>query len=100
MRSRSLPRYAAAVHPRTTLYLVRHAESAPSDDVPEPDWPLSARGVAQASALAPAMRGLGITAIYSSPYLRARHTVAPLAEALGLPVTVRDALRERALGKV
>lgn len=85
---------------RTTIYLVRHAESAPSDDVPEPDWPLSTRGLVQAAALVPAMRELGIAAIYSSPYRRALHTVAPLAEALRLTISAVDALRERALGRV
>lgn len=85
---------------RTTIYLVRHAESAPSGDVPEPDWPLSARGLAQAAALVPAMRELGIAAIYSSPYRRALDTVAPLAEALDLTIAAVDALRERTLGRV
>lgn len=88
------------MEPRTTVYLVRHAESEPSPEVPEPSWPLSTRGQAQAAALVPAMRGLGLLAIYSSPYLRARQTVAPLALALGAEVTVVDALRERALGRV
>lgn len=85
---------------RTTIYLVRHAESQPSVDVPEPAWPLSARGLAQAQALVPAMHGLGTTAIYSSPYVRATQTVAPLAAALGVEVRVVDALRERALGRL
>jgi 2,3-bisphosphoglycerate-dependent phosphoglycerate mutase len=85
---------------RTTIYLVRHAESQPSAEVPEPAWPLSARGLAQAQALVPAMRELGIVAIYASPYLRAQHTVAPLAAALGVELQVVDALRERALGQL
>jgi 2,3-bisphosphoglycerate-dependent phosphoglycerate mutase len=83
---------------RTTIYLVRHAESQPSRDVPEPSWPLSIRGLEQAERLVPAMRNLGIVAIYASPYLRARDTVAPLAHALGQEVLIVDALRERALG--
>jgi 2,3-bisphosphoglycerate-dependent phosphoglycerate mutase len=82
----------------TTIYLVRHAESQPSAEVPEPAWPLSSRGLAQAQALVPVMRELGIVAVYSSPYLRALHTVAPLAAALGLEVSTVDALRERTLG--
>lgn len=83
---------------RTTIYLVRHAESAPSPQVPEPDWPLSARGVAQAEALVPVLRGLGARAIYASPYCRAIATVEPFAAALGLTVSAVDALRERSLG--
>jgi 2,3-bisphosphoglycerate-dependent phosphoglycerate mutase len=85
---------------RTTIYLVRHAESEPSADTPEPAWPLSARGLAQATSLVPAMHGLGISAIYSSPFPRALQTVAPLAAALAVDVSVIDALRERALGRV
>ena len=49
----------------TTIYLVRHAESRPSAEVREPDWPLSERGREQARALVAAMQGLGIDAIYS-----------------------------------
>lgn len=81
----------------TTIYLVRHAESRPSAEVPEPDWPLSDRGRDQAQALIGAMRAFDIAALYSSPYPRALHTVTPLAEAIGKPVTVVPALRERML---
>jgi 2,3-bisphosphoglycerate-dependent phosphoglycerate mutase len=79
----------------TTIYLVRHAESVPSPDMPEPEWPLSARGHAQAQALVLAMRALAIDALYSSPYPRAQHTLAPLAAALAKPLTVVHALHER-----
>jgi broad specificity phosphatase PhoE len=34
----------------TTLYLVRHAESAPDFSITEADWPLSATGRIQAAA--------------------------------------------------
>lgn len=87
-----------AMDRRTTIYLVRHAESQPSAEVPEPAWPLSARGLVQAEALVPVMRELGIVAIYASPYLRALRTLQPLGAALGLEVSVVDALRERTLG--
>jgi 2,3-bisphosphoglycerate-dependent phosphoglycerate mutase len=83
----------------TTIYLVRHAESRPSADVAEPDWPLSERGREQALALVAAMQALAIDVIYSSPYPRALHTVLPLAHALGKEVTVVPALRERALSR-
>jgi 2,3-bisphosphoglycerate-dependent phosphoglycerate mutase len=81
----------------TTIYLVRHAESRPSADVPEPDWPLSERGEEQARALVAAMQGLGIATLYASPYRRALHTLTPLAAALRKEVTVVDALHERVL---
>jgi 2,3-bisphosphoglycerate-dependent phosphoglycerate mutase len=87
----------AAMDQSTTLYLIRHAESLPSVERPEPAWPLSARGHEQARALVPAMLGLGVTAICSSPYPRAVNTVMPLAAALGLEVSIIDALHERVL---
>lgn len=43
------------------------------------------------------MLGLGVTAICSSPYPRAVHTVTPLAAALGIEVSIIDALHERVL---
>ncbi|NBC84694.1 MAG: histidine phosphatase family protein [Bacteroidetes bacterium] len=79
------------------LYLLRHAESAPSPDIREPDWPLSDRGRRQARVIVPTLKCCGINAIYSSPYRRARETVAPFAEATGHDVTVHDGLRERLL---
>lgn len=82
---------------RCTIYLVRHAESLPSAEIPEPEWPLSDRGREQAEALARAMRGLAIDALYSSPYPRALHTIAPLADALGMPVRAVQELHERVL---
>jgi 2,3-bisphosphoglycerate-dependent phosphoglycerate mutase len=83
----------------TTIYLVRHAESLPSADVPEPEWPLSARGQQQALALVSVMQALAIHTIYSSPYPRALHTLAPLASALGKQVIAEPALRERVLAR-
>ena len=83
----------------TIVYLVRHAESLPSADVPEPEWPLSERGREQAQRLAVAMRALEIDALYSSPYPRALHTLAPLADALGKTLAVVEALRERTLSR-
>jgi 2,3-bisphosphoglycerate-dependent phosphoglycerate mutase len=81
----------------TTIYLVRHAESRPSADVREPEWPLSERGEEQARALVAAMLGLGIATLYSSPYPRALYTLTPLAAALSKEVTVVHALHERVL---
>ncbi len=35
----------------TYVYLLRHAQSAPSHDVPESEWPLSPSGIEQAENL-------------------------------------------------
>jgi 2,3-bisphosphoglycerate-dependent phosphoglycerate mutase len=60
--------------------------------------PLSARGRQDAERVASLLVPARPTAIYSSPYRRARQTVEPLAERLGLPIQERSELRERALG--
>lgn len=79
----------------SSLYLLRHAQSAPSREQPEAEWPLSAEGERQAAALVPLLSTLGVDAIYSSPYVRARATVEPFAREAGLEVVSVPALRER-----
>lgn len=81
----------------TRIILIRHAESQPSADVPESEWPLSERGVAQAHVLIDLLAAECIDAIVSSPYLRARETVRPLAAARGLRIATISDLRERKL---
>lgn len=81
----------------TTVYLLRHAESVPSADIPERDWPLSDTGRDQAERLIEVLRPLSIARVYSSPYLRAGETVRPFCERHCIPVEVRDDLRERKL---
>lgn len=83
----------------TTGFLIRHAESAPSPSIAEPQWPLSERGHEQARTLADELAGQRIARIYASPYLRAVDTVRPLAARLGLAVEVVDELRERKLSE-
>jgi 2,3-bisphosphoglycerate-dependent phosphoglycerate mutase len=82
---------------RTEISLVRQAESMPSKEIPEADWPLSPVGMWQAQQLANALKRLRIDAIFSSPYARAKATVEPYAQVVGLRVRVTAALRERKL---
>ena len=79
------------------ILLVRHARSAPGDDVPEAEWPLSAEGSRQAEELARTLASRRIDHIYSSPYRRAVDTVKPLAARRKLPVKLVPDLRERKL---
>lgn len=81
----------------TEIFLIRHAESTASKDIPEADWPLSPAGVRQAQHLAEALKPLQIDAVLSSPYVRARATVEPFAQTAGLSVQVIADLRERKL---
>ena len=84
----SLP---AAGQAPTTIFLVRHAEKAgePSDRDPE----LSEAGRARAAALARVLGDANISTIYSTPLIRTRKTAAPLAQKLGLEVTITPLTR-------
>jgi len=75
------------------LYLVRHCHATGQ----QPDSPLTPSGEAQAKRLADALIGRGVRRIVASPFLRARQSVAPLAERLGIPVEIDDRLAERVL---
>lgn len=81
----------------TTLYLLRHVRSETDLSRPEPEWPLSELGRRQAAALCPVLEQRGISRIVSSPFDRAKATVAPFARASGLPVEIDEDWRERKL---
>ena len=83
--------------PAHTIYLLRHAESAPGRDLPEPDWPLSPGGADQARRLVTQLSGLGIAGVCSSPFVRAVATVRPFCEARQLSIEIEPDLRERTL---
>ena len=76
----------------TTIYLIRHAQSDGTVQ-DESTRPLTEAGLAQADALANRLSGIAFDAVYSSPYLRAMQTVAPL----GFPVVPLGDFRERAV---
>lgn len=64
------------------IFLVRHAE--PTSD--PGDSPLAPEGKARAQDLARLLGDAGVTAIYTSPALRAIQTAEPLAKKLGLTI--------------
>lgn len=72
------------------VYLFRHAEKMlpPADTTDNP--PLDPRGVTRAQELARTLGEAGITEIWSTDFIRTRQTVAPLAERLGMEVTLYD----------
>lgn len=76
------------------IYWVRHckAEGQP------PEAPLTDEGVKQAEDLSGFLCDRGIERIVSSPFVRARDSVVPLAERLGLEIEFDDRLAERNLG--
>jgi 2,3-bisphosphoglycerate-dependent phosphoglycerate mutase len=79
------------------LVLVRHGlpvrVDATEDGGPA-DPELAARGHEQAQRVVQALAGQPVDALYSSPARRARETAAPLAAALGLPVSVEPGIAE------
>ncbi len=79
------------------LVLVRHALPVRVDATPDgspADPGLAALGEQQAERIAAALRHDDITALYTSPALRARQTAAPLGAALGLEPVVAAGLAE------
>ena len=85
----------------TRVLLLRHGETAWNVDTRiqgQLDVPLNATGRAQARALAAALAGEGLQALYSSDLARAAETAAAVGEACGLPVVHERGLRERSFG--
>ena len=82
------------------LLLIRHGETPLNvARVLQPaDTPLSARGQAQAEALAQHLRGAGLAAILSSDLPRALATAQAIGRACGLPVATTPLLHERNFG--
>lgn len=78
----------------TQIYWVRHckAEGQP------PEAPLTDLGRQQADLLADFLCDRGIRRVVASPFVRARDSVVPLAQRLGLMVGVDARLAERNLG--
>lgn len=86
-----------------TLLLFRHAPV----DFPDgkkrclgrgTDLPASPAGLAEASALAPALAAWGVRRVFTSPMLRCRQTAAALAGEGNLPVEVAAGLEEMDCG--
>jgi 8-oxo-dGTP pyrophosphatase MutT (NUDIX family) len=70
------------------VLLVRHGAAGEREDWDGPDdqRPLDRRGRAQAETLAAVLPLFGPVRLLTAPPVRCRQTLAPLAEALGLPV--------------
>ena len=85
-----------------TVVLIRHAESvAPgTSGLDEYTRPLTEKGFRDAERLAESLTSRRIDAAYSSPYLRARQTIEPIAKVRGLVIETINDLRERMLSPV
>jgi len=79
------------------IVFARHGQTAPNRDglvLGRADPELTEEGRRQAERLAEALAGEPVSAILTSPLLRARQTAEVVGAACGLPVTVDDRLVE------
>ena len=83
-----------------TILLIRHGETALNvGRVLQPaDTPLSARGRAQAAALAQRLASMQVRAILSSDLPRAQQTAQAISAACGLEIVFEPLLQERNFG--
>lgn len=78
-----------------SVLLLRHATAGHRVDGRDDHLrPLDDRGRRQAEGLLDALSGYDIRRVLTSPYVRCRQTVDPLAGSLGLPVEERSELAE------
>ena len=85
------------------FYLVRHGETEWNKlgrFQGQYDTQLNAAGVEQARVIALAARDWDITAICASPLTRTMQVASEIGQALGLPVSTHDGLKELALGEL
>jgi len=81
-----------------SLFLVRHAQSANNaqeDRLRIPDPPITLLGCRQALRLANALRPLGLTRMFTSPFLRSIQTAQDAAESLGIQPFIHRELYEQ-----
>ena len=80
------------------LFVVRHGKAGERSEWTGDDdlRPLTKGGRRQAAALTEAFADRGVTRIVSSPSVRCRESVEPLAERLRLPVELSEAIAEGA----
>jgi 2,3-bisphosphoglycerate-dependent phosphoglycerate mutase len=82
-----------------SVLLVRHAEPVKPGTAGFDEFtrPLTEKGVRDAHRLCEMHASARIDASYSSPYLRARRTIEPLADSRKIEIATVDDLRERTL---
>lgn len=81
-----------------TAYLVRHGHAGNRHEWHQPDdlRPLSKKGRREATAIAELLDGRPVDRVVSSPTMRCRLTVEPLADRRGMKVELADELIETA----
>ena len=82
-----------------TIYLVRHAEKALSEDNPK-DPPLTPCGEQRAASLEVFLSAVQLEAVYSSDYTRTRHTAQPVAQNRNMETRLYDHKKLEEFAKV
>jgi broad specificity phosphatase PhoE len=89
----------------TRVFLIRHGATASNREHPyrlqgrASDLPLDEIGLDQVRRAAEALAGFPLSAVYSSPLLRARMTGEAVARPHGLTVSILDVLMEAEIGR-
>jgi 2,3-bisphosphoglycerate-dependent phosphoglycerate mutase len=86
-----------AILTKTIVYLLRHAQSSPDQEIAESEWPLSQSGTEQASALIEPLNEFEIDRIFTSPFSRTIATISPYCSSNDLAFEINEDLRERKL---
>lgn len=95
--SESTTTASKATGPSTIILLIRHGQTPTTGQVLPgrvPGLHLADRGQEQARDVAQRLEGLELSAIYSSPMLRAQETAAPTVDAQGSKAQLADSLIE------
>lgn len=93
-----LTRFASTPPVETVVLLVRHAKAGDRSEWSGDDAlrPLEKSGRAQAEMLAPMLRAFGVSRLYSAPRVRCEQTLGPLADELGIDISIEPALSDEA----
>src|SRR5262245_43762571 len=78
--------FSGAAYAQQAVFLVRHADLVGQAMAPPKELPLSEAGQARAEKLASLLKDAGITAIYTTEFLRTKKTAEPLAQALKVEI--------------
>lgn len=83
---------------RKDFYVFRHGETELNKQKrwqgSGMDYDLNENGIKQAQGLIEKLKDKGLEKIFSSPLIRAKHTADVVAQALNIPVEIRNDLRE------
>ena len=94
--------YTIGVVKPVRLFTVRHGETDFARErrfAGAADVPLTPRGLQQCEAVARALSGVPVAAVYASPLARARASAECIAAPHKLPVVIEPAFREMAFGE-